>query len=141
MGEIETVIVKNRHGVSSTFFPLGWPNLCFSHYSHSSTTRPAGKPGLSVRGTDVESMNDKAGSANSGSTESSAQDVTRLGSSLPPARYFTVAEVAATVRLSKMSVYRLIHSGQMEAVQFGRSFRIAESALNDYLAGSFYDVG
>jgi excisionase family DNA binding protein len=40
-----------------------------------------------------------------------------------------------------MSVYRLIHAGQLEAVQFGRSFRVSEKALNDYLAKAFYDAG
>ena len=52
---------------------------------------------------------------------------------LPGGKFLTVAEVAAIVRLSKMSVYRLIHSGQLEAVQFGRSFRVSEKALNTYL--------
>ena len=49
--------------------------------------------------------------------------------------------MATAVRLSKMSVYRLIHSGQLEAVQFGRSFRVSEKALNAYLEGSFYNAG
>ena len=65
-------------------------------------------------------MSDDAGSG-SGS-------VTPLGVGLPTGKFYTVAEVAATVRLSKMSVYRLIHSGQLEAVQFGRSFRVSEQA-------------
>jgi excisionase family DNA binding protein len=36
----------------------------------------------------------------------------------------TVAEVAASWRVSKMTVYRLIHSRELEAVQVGRSYRI-----------------
>jgi excisionase family DNA binding protein len=55
--------------------------------------------------------------------------------------FLTVAEVAATLRVSKMSVYRLIHSGQLEAVRFNRSFRVSEKALDAYLQGAFYDVG
>ena len=60
---------------------------------------------------------------------------------LPGGKFLTVAEVAAIVRLSKMSVYRLIHSGQLEAVQFGRSFRVSEKALNTYLDEAFFDAG
>ena len=52
-----------------------------------------------------------------------------------------VAEVAAILRLSKMSVYRLIHSGQLEAVQFGRSFRVTEKALNTYLENAYFSAG
>jgi excisionase family DNA binding protein len=55
--------------------------------------------------------------------------------------FLTVAEVAATLRVSKMSVYRLIHSGQLEAVRFNRSFRVSEKALDAYLQSAFYDVG
>ncbi|WP_460770951.1 helix-turn-helix domain-containing protein [Mariniluteicoccus flavus] len=56
-------------------------------------------------------------------------------------KFVTVAEVAAIMRVSKMSVYRLIHSGELEAVRFGRSFRVPQKAVNDYLRGSYYDVG
>ena len=67
--------------------------------------------------------------------------MTPLGANLPGGKFLTVAEVAAIMRLSKMSVYRLIHSGQLEAVQFGRSFRVSEKALNAYLAKAYYDAG
>jgi excisionase family DNA binding protein len=73
--------------------------------------------------------------------ESKSGGVTPLSGGLPGGRFLTVAEVAAIVRLSKMSVYRLIHSGQLEAVQFGRSFRVSEQALNTYLNDAFYDAG
>ncbi|GAB3255633.1 helix-turn-helix domain-containing protein [Arthrobacter pigmenti] len=48
-------------------------------------------------------------------------------------RFLTVSEVADVMRVSKMTVYRLIHSGEMPAVQFGRSYRVPESAVTDYL--------
>ena len=64
-----------------------------------------------------------------------------MGGSLPGGKFLTVAEVAAIVRLSKMSVYRLIHSGQLEAVQFGHSFRVPEKSLDAYLAKAYYDAG
>jgi len=56
-------------------------------------------------------------------------------------KFLTVAEVAALMRVSKMSVYRLIHAGELEAVRFGRSFRVPEQAVDVYLRGSYFDVG
>ena len=85
-------------------------------------------------------MNDKSESTGPVSPGSGSGAVTRLGG-VPTGRFLTVAEVAAIVRLSKMSVYRLIHSGQLEAVQFGRSFRVSEKALDAYLQSAFYDAG
>jgi excisionase family DNA binding protein len=45
----------------------------------------------------------------------------------------TVAEVAAMTRVSKMTIYRLVHGGELEALQIGRSFRIRASAANELL--------
>jgi excisionase family DNA binding protein len=42
--------------------------------------------------------------------------------------FLTVAEVAAMSQVSKMTIYRLVHAGELEAVRLGRSFRIRESA-------------
>ncbi len=80
-------------------------------------------------------MNDESRSAES------AGGVTPLASNLQAGKFLTVAEVAAILRLSKMSVYRLIHSGQLEAVQFGRSFRVTEKALNTYLEHAYFSAG
>ncbi len=55
-------------------------------------------------------------------------------------RFLTVAEVAAIMRVSKMTVYRLVHSGELPAVRVGRSFRVPESAVDDYLRGSFVET-
>jgi excisionase family DNA binding protein len=52
-------------------------------------------------------------------------------------RFLTVAEVAALMRVSKMTVYRLVHSGDLTAVRVGRSFRVPEQAVHDYLRGAF----
>jgi excisionase family DNA binding protein len=52
-------------------------------------------------------------------------------------RFLTVAEVAEAMRVSKMTVYRLVHAGTLPAVQVGRSFRIPERAVSDYLEQSF----
>lgn len=56
-------------------------------------------------------------------------------------RFLTVAEVAAIMRVSKMTVYRLVQSGALPAVRVGRSYRVPEQAVHDYLRDSFVDVG
>lgn len=55
--------------------------------------------------------------------------------------FLTVAEVAAQMRVSKMTVYRLVHNGELEAVRVGRSFRVPEKAVEEYLQKSFYEAG
>ena len=55
-------------------------------------------------------------------------------------RFLTVAEVAAVMRVSKMTVYRLVHNGEMPAVRVGRSFRVPEQAVHDYLRDSFVET-
>lgn len=55
-------------------------------------------------------------------------------------RFLTVAEVAAIMRVSKMTVYRLVHAGDLPAVRVGRSFRVPEGAVHDYLRQSFVDT-
>jgi excisionase family DNA binding protein len=55
--------------------------------------------------------------------------------------FLTVAEVAAQMRVSKMTVYRLVHAGELEAVRVGRSFRVPEEAVEQYLSRSFFEAG
>src|ERR1700710_1558158 len=55
--------------------------------------------------------------------------------------FLTVAEVATKMRVSKMTVYRLVHNGELPAVRVGRSFRVPEEAVNEYLGGSYIDAG
>lgn len=50
--------------------------------------------------------------------------------------FLTVAEVAEMMRLSRMTVYRLVHGGELPAVRVGRSFRVPRDALDAYLASS-----
>jgi excisionase family DNA binding protein len=70
-----------------------------------------------------------------------------MSSSQPPdaplaqVRFLTVAEVAALMRVSKMTVYRLVHSGEIPAVRVGRSFRVPEKAVHDYLRDAFIEAG
>ena len=57
------------------------------------------------------------------------------------AQFLTIAEVAARMRVSKMTVYRLVHGGDLPAVRVGRSFRVLESDVDEYLRKSFYSAG
>ncbi|MHB1775331.1 MAG: helix-turn-helix domain-containing protein [Acidimicrobiales bacterium] len=49
-------------------------------------------------------------------------------------RFLTVGEVAASLRVSTMTVYRLINAGEIKAVRVGRSFRLREEDVDRYLA-------
>ena len=53
------------------------------------------------------------------------------------ARFLTVAEVAGLLRVSTMTVYRLIKAGELAAVCVGRSYRVAEDDVDRYLASSY----
>jgi excisionase family DNA binding protein len=64
-----------------------------------------------------------------------------MGSSLSEVKFLTVSEVAALMRVSKMTVYRLVHSGELTAVQIGRSFRVPEQAVHEYLRAAFIEAG
>ncbi len=59
---------------------------------------------------------------------------------LSEAKFLTVAEVAAVMRVSKMTVYRLVHAGHLPAIRVGRSFRVPEQAVHEYLRESFVGV-
>ncbi len=51
----------------------------------------------------------------------------------PEHRLLTVREVAETMRVSNMTVYRLIRAGDLPAIRVGKHFRIREGELGDYL--------
>ncbi len=61
--------------------------------------------------------------------------------SLSQVQFLTVAEVAAMMRVSKMTVYRLVHSGELPAARVGRSFRVPKDAVQDYLRNAYHDAG
>ena len=50
-------------------------------------------------------------------------------------RLFTVAEVAEAMRVSNMTVYRLIRSGELPALRVGKGYRIFEADLERFLEG------
>jgi excisionase family DNA binding protein len=45
----------------------------------------------------------------------------------------TVAEVAQQLRVSKMTIYRMINSGELRALRIGRSVRVPAAALAELL--------
>ena len=57
-----------------------------------------------------------------------------MGAAGLDAQLMTVGEVAELMRVSNMTVYRLIKAGQLGAVRVGRSYRIRRRDLESYLA-------
>lgn len=53
----------------------------------------------------------------------------------------TVAEVARLMRVSTMTVYRLIKSGELAAVKIGRSYRLQPEDVDRYLADRYTEAG
>jgi excisionase family DNA binding protein len=47
--------------------------------------------------------------------------------------FVTVAEVPGMLRVSNMTVYRLLADGQLDATRVGRSIRIHAGSLRQYL--------
>lgn len=57
------------------------------------------------------------------------------------ARFLTAAEVASLLRVSTMTVYRLIRSGELPAVRVGKSYRVREDDVDRYLAARYTQAG
>jgi excisionase family DNA binding protein len=47
--------------------------------------------------------------------------------------YLTVPEVASILRVSKMTVYRMVHREDIRAVRVGRSFRVPDDEVQRIL--------
>ena len=56
-------------------------------------------------------------------------------------RLLTVGEVAATMRVSNMTVYRLIKTGEMSAFRVGRGYRLREEDIDSYLTERYTEAG
>lgn len=54
-------------------------------------------------------------------------------------RLLTAVEVSDLLRVSTMTVYRLIRRGELPAVRVGRNYRVRASELDAYLAGQVVD--
>jgi excisionase family DNA binding protein len=57
------------------------------------------------------------------------------------ARLLTVSEVAQTLRVSNMTVYRLVSAGQLPALRVGRSVRLRAEDVESYLSGRLIKAG
>lgn len=64
-----------------------------------------------------------------------------MASSPARSRFLTPAEVAEDLRVSSMTVYRLIKSGELRAARIGKSYRIREEDVDAYLQQRFSDAG
>ncbi|HEY3117712.1 MAG TPA: helix-turn-helix domain-containing protein [Chloroflexota bacterium] len=51
-------------------------------------------------------------------------------------RMLTPAEVADRLRIGRETVYRHIRAGTIEAARIGRSYRVDEAVLNDFVASA-----
>ncbi|HNM97052.1 MAG TPA: helix-turn-helix domain-containing protein [Marmoricola sp.] len=67
--------------------------------------------------------------------------MSNLKGDISEVKFLTVAEVAAVMRVSKMTVYRFVHSGELPAVRVGRSFRVSDKDVDEYLKKSFFQTG
>jgi len=56
-------------------------------------------------------------------------------------RFLTVAEVAALMRVSNMTVYRLIKAGDLGSVRVGKSYRISDDDVDRYLDSRYTEAG
>ena len=55
--------------------------------------------------------------------------------------FVTVGEVARQLRVSNMTVYRLISAGEIAAVRVGKSYRLREADVDAYLASRYTQAG
>jgi excisionase family DNA binding protein len=57
------------------------------------------------------------------------------------ARLLTANEVADLMRVSRMTVYRLIKSGEMPSLRVGKGYRFREEDVHDDLRGRYTEAG
>jgi excisionase family DNA binding protein len=64
-----------------------------------------------------------------------------VAESFAKARFLTVQEVATLMRVSSMTVYRLIKAGELASVRVGKSYRVREDDVDAYLAARYTEAG
>ncbi len=64
-----------------------------------------------------------------------------MAEELSKSRFLTVQEVADLMRVSSMTVYRLIKVGDLPAVRVGRSFRVSDADVDVYLEQHYTRAG
>src|SRR4029078_3750799 len=74
-------------------------------------------------------------------TAASARPTAGHNAGLSEVLFLLVAEVASVMRVSKMTVYQLVHGGELPAVRVGRSFRVPDQGVQDYLRADSIEGG
>ena len=64
-----------------------------------------------------------------------------MATSSPRPRLLTPNEVAEQLRVSTMTVYRLIKSGELPAAKISSSYRLREEDVDAFLESRFSDAG
>lgn len=58
-----------------------------------------------------------------------------------PERLLTVKEVAAMMRVSPMTVYRLVKAGEIPSYRIERQVRLSEDDVHEYLEANYFKAG
>jgi excisionase family DNA binding protein len=53
----------------------------------------------------------------------------------------TVSQCAEFLAVSRMTAYRLVHSGELRSIKVGNQFRVPLSAFREYLGDATYQPG
>lgn len=104
---------RSRPPTCATSVPAGWHRIGDTQYPHSLDTRTANVPLAHEHTGDTL-------------TETTHSELGEL-------RFLTVGEIAAVLRVSKMTVYRLIKSGDLPSARIGKAYRVREDAVLAYL--------
>jgi excisionase family DNA binding protein len=51
--------------------------------------------------------------------------------------FLTIKEIAKQMKVSGMTVYRMVQSGELLAIKFGKSYRIPVKELDRYLKNNY----
>src|SRR5262249_10460990 len=89
----------------------------------------------------VPTLGSLSGGVASGARAPGRGGVYTVAQSFSKARFLTVQEVADLMRVSSMTVYRLIKAGDLPAVRVGRSFRVSDTDVDAYLAARYTQAG
>ena len=74
-----------------------------------------------------------SGRCSAGGLGRSGEDAVQGSPTFADDRLLTVSEVAAAMRVSTMTVYRLIKAGDLGAIRIGRGYRIPQREVERYL--------
>jgi excisionase family DNA binding protein len=126
-------------GLSPAVRCMGWLTVCVTAPADYSVRKPRDPGHDSSCGTyqqqtvSATSISDRCDRRNKVTSQIKGTDMTTTQNDPMTEELLTVAEMAARMRVSKMTVYRLVQSGALNGVRFGRSYRVPETAVEQYL--------